>query len=57
MTTPPSASNQTIALLFPGQTSLAVGMGKELSEKYLVALRTFTEADQALGYKAVATLL
>ena len=41
----------TIALLFPGQGSQAVGMGKELAEKYPVARRTFEEADDALGYK------
>src|ERR1700722_5669160 len=41
----------TIALLFPGQGSQAVGMGKDLAEKYPVARRTFDEADEALGYK------
>jgi [acyl-carrier-protein] S-malonyltransferase len=41
----------TIALLFPGQGSQAVGMGKELAEKYPVARHTFEEADKALGYK------
>jgi [acyl-carrier-protein] S-malonyltransferase len=51
MSTTPSASKQTIAFVFPGQGSQAVGMGKELSEKYPVARRTFEEADQALGYK------
>jgi [acyl-carrier-protein] S-malonyltransferase len=40
-----------IALLFPGQGSQAVGMGKDLAEKYPVARRTFEEADDALGYK------
>ena len=40
-----------IALLFPGQGSQAVGMGKELAEKYPVARQTFEEADEALGYK------
>ena len=42
MTTP-------IAFLFPGQGSQAVGMGKELAEKYPVARETFEEADAALG--------
>ena len=46
MTTP-----QSIAFLFPGQGSQAVGMGKELAEKYPVAQKTFDEADEALGYK------
>jgi len=41
----------TIALLFPGQGSQAVGMGKDLAEKYPIARRTFEEADDALGYK------
>jgi [acyl-carrier-protein] S-malonyltransferase len=40
-----------IAFLFPGQGSQAVGMGKELAEKYPVARQTFEEADEALGYK------
>jgi [acyl-carrier-protein] S-malonyltransferase len=40
-----------IALLFPGQGSQAVGMGKELAEKYPLARQTFEEADDALGYK------
>ena len=41
----------TIAFLFPGQGSQAVGMGKELAEKYPVARQTFEEADAALGYR------
>jgi [acyl-carrier-protein] S-malonyltransferase len=45
MTTP------QIAFLFPGQGSQAVGMGKELAEKYASARQTFDEADEALGYK------
>ena len=39
----------SIAFLFPGQGSQAVGMGKELAEKYPVARQTFEEADTALG--------
>jgi [acyl-carrier-protein] S-malonyltransferase len=39
------------ALIFPGQGSQAVGMGKDLAEKYPVARETFEEADDALGYK------
>ncbi len=40
-----------IALIFPGQGSQVVGMGKELAEKYPEARRTFEEADHALGYE------
>ncbi len=39
-----------LAFLFPGQGSQAVGMGKDLAERYPVARRTFEEADEALGY-------
>jgi [acyl-carrier-protein] S-malonyltransferase len=39
----------SIAFLFPGQGSQAVGMGKELADKYPVARQTFEEADAALG--------
>jgi [acyl-carrier-protein] S-malonyltransferase len=42
---------RTIAFLFPGQGSQAVGMGKELAAMYPVARQTFDEADAALGYK------
>jgi len=42
MTTP----QPFIAFLFP-----AVGMGKELAEKYPIARQTFDEANDALGYK------
>lgn len=44
-------SISSVAFLFPGQGSQAVGMGKELSDNYEVARRTFEEADEALGYK------
>ncbi|HEX4786504.1 MAG TPA: ACP S-malonyltransferase [Candidatus Sulfotelmatobacter sp.] len=47
-------TENTIALIFPGQGSQAVGMGKELAEKYPLARRTFEEADEALGYKLSA---
>jgi [acyl-carrier-protein] S-malonyltransferase len=44
-------TENAIAFLFPGQGSQAVGMGKDLAEKYPVARQTFDEAEEALGYK------
>jgi len=41
----------SIAFLFPGQGSQAVGMGKDLADQHAIARRTFEEADEALGYK------
>src|SRR5208282_6083921 len=43
--------HRTIALLFPGQGSQSIGMGKDLFEKYPIARQSFEEADDALGYK------
>jgi [acyl-carrier-protein] S-malonyltransferase len=40
-----------LAFLFPGQGSQAVGMGKDLAERYPVARQIFDEADTALGIK------
>jgi len=47
----PGSSEPVTAFIFPGQGSQAVGMGKDLAEKYPVARQTFEEADDALGYK------
>src|SRR5208282_4182534 len=47
----PRIAAQQIAFIFPGQGSQAVGMGKELFEKFPIARLTFEEADEALGYK------
>ena len=38
------------ALLFPGQGSQRVGMGRDLAHEYPVAQQTFSEADEVLGF-------
>jgi acyl transferase domain-containing protein len=45
-----SEMNKKIAFLFPGQGSQAVGMGRELAERFPVAKQTFAEADEACGF-------
>src|SRR5271157_2362094 len=44
-------NSNAFALLFPGQGSQSVGMGKDLAQKHPIARQTFDEADDALGYK------
>jgi [acyl-carrier-protein] S-malonyltransferase len=50
-TAAPGTVASKIAFIFPGQGSQAVGMGKDLAEKYPAARQAFQEADEALGYK------
>lgn len=40
----------SLALLFPGQGSQHVGMGRELARSYPAAASTFEEADDVLGF-------
>ena len=40
---------ERIGLLFPGQGSQAVGMGKDLAERFPAAREVFQAADEALG--------
>ena len=39
-----------LAYIFPGQGSQAVGMGRDLYERYPAARAVFAEADEALGF-------
>ena len=41
----------SILTMFPGQGSQYVGMGKELCDKFDVARKTFSEADEVLGFR------
>ena len=43
-------NGERIALLFPGQGSQAVGMGKDLAERHPAARAVFEQADEALGF-------
>jgi [acyl-carrier-protein] S-malonyltransferase len=46
----PEATSPTIALLFPGQGSQTVGMGRALYDASPAARAVFEEADDALGF-------
>ena len=46
----------TVAFVFPGQGSQAVGMGKGLAEAFVPARRVFDEVDAALGEKLSDTM-
>ena len=43
-----------IAMIFPGQGSQAIGMGRELAEQFSEAKAVFDEVDEALGEKLSA---
>jgi [acyl-carrier-protein] S-malonyltransferase len=44
------SGGERVALLFPGQGSQAVGMGRDLAERFPAARAVFEEADDALGF-------
>ena len=46
----------TIALVFPGQGSQAVGMGKALAEAFAPARQVFDDVDAALGERLSDTI-
>jgi [acyl-carrier-protein] S-malonyltransferase len=46
----------SVAFVFPGQGSQAVGMGKALAEQFAPARAVFDEVDAALGEKLTATI-
>jgi [acyl-carrier-protein] S-malonyltransferase len=46
----------SMALIFPGQGSQAVGMGRALAEGFPVAAAVFAEVDEALGQKLSAVM-
>lgn len=47
---PPRSMLDSVAFVFPGQGSQAVGMGVDLCERFVAARELFAEADDALGF-------
>ena len=45
------------SVIFPGQGSQLVGMGKEFFEKYDLVKQLFKEADNALGFDITKIIL
>ncbi|MEM9810312.1 MAG: ACP S-malonyltransferase [Pseudomonadota bacterium] len=45
-----------LALIFPGQGSQKIGMGKDLAENFALARRVFEEVDEALSQKLSALM-
>src|ERR1700690_381048 len=48
--------SKTTAIVFPGQGSQNVGMGRELAIRYPIAKQTFEEADGILGFALSKTM-